>query len=49
MQRLEHIKLQLRQQSRGQKSEEFPEEHLEALSLSPEQAVSTTLCSNLRY
>jgi hypothetical protein len=38
VQRLEHIKLQLRQQSRGQKSEEFPEEHLEALSLSPEQA-----------
>ena len=44
MQRLEHIKLQLRQQSGGHNSENLPEEHLEALSLSPEQAVSA-FCS----
>lgn len=40
LQRLEHIKLQLRHQSRGERSEEHLEECLEALSLSPEQAVS---------
>lgn len=37
LQRLEHIKLQLRQQSRGERSEEWS---VESLSLTPEQAVS---------
>ena len=41
LQRLEHIKLQLRQQSGGQMSvEEPPEESLQLQALSPEQAVS---------
>lgn len=39
LQRLEHIKLQLRQQSRGERSE-YLEGSVESLSLTPEQAVS---------
>ena len=47
MQRLDHIKLQLRHQSGDQ--EQLSEKHAEVVSLSPEEAVSHVFCCDHWY